>query len=170
MLVKKLVTNLTDFDWDNYELTERADQIYDDCKANIFTADGGELIGTPPVKLETPKVSVSKNDDFVQFMIKFLDLWPEGVRNMNGDRIKSNEKDIIDRMVGFMRKYKYDYDVILRATEAYLIKQRNSGYTYCNQAFYFIMKDRISKLATECDAILSGKETASDDGEWINNM
>lgn len=149
-LVRRL-SDIENFDWDNYAITEVGNIVYEDCLCNISERDiqdvEARLVSNPPVCL-TPTPA---EDELGQTVREFLALWPEGVRNMNGDKIKSNPIDVTKKMGQFIKKYKFDRQTIVSSTERYLARQRAQGYTYCNQAMYFILKDGISKLASECE-------------------
>jgi len=149
-LVRRL-SMIENFDWDNYAMTEAGNVVYEDCLCNISERDiqavEAQLVSNPPVCIQpTPA-----EDELGQTVREFLALWPEGVRNMNGDKIKSNPLDITKKMGQFIKKYKFDRQTIVSSTERYLARQRAQGYAYCNQAMYFIIKDGISKLASECE-------------------
>lgn len=143
-LMRKLSPGVEDFDWDNYEVTEEGNTVYEDCEYAFREAE----IYMPEFPAAIIEVEESEADTIA---VAFLALWPENTRNTNGDKVKSTLIDVKKKMGQFLRKYRFDKDVILSATERYLSRQRAQGYAYCQQAMYFIMKDGTSKLATECE-------------------
>ncbi len=151
-LMRKISPDMEDFDWDNYAVTEEGNIVYEDCLA--WVREPVEVV------INTPECS----DDEVRSLVDaFVELWPPDARNINGDKLIGHAPDIEKKLKAFVKKYKFDQDVILRATENYLSRQRAQGYAYCNQAHYFISKDGISKLAGECD--LAGRNVDGDSCE-----
>lgn len=154
LLIKRLV-NADEFSWDNFELTNLADQVFDECCVNII--EGNSLIKEP--------ISVDKLDEFAE---KFLGLFPEGVRNRGGEYLRTNKKDILSKMNTFVTKYRYSPETILSATERYLKQQAREQYGFCSAAHYFISKNGISKLASECEALRTNP--GNDEDEWRNTL
>jgi len=85
----------------------------------------------------------------------FINLFPEpirGQRNLRGDRTSC-----ISRMKWFLKKYNYNKDHILAATEEYINSQAASqdGHKYTQTSDYFIKKgvgvDMTSRLAQACE-------------------
>lgn len=145
-LMRKLSPDAENFDWDNYTVTEEGNEVYEDC-IMYFT----ETMDAPPQVAQVAPIVVPTGDaEIVDISIAFINLWPEGVKNQAGDRIKSHLSDVVTKMKKFVTKYGFDKDTILAATQRYLDRQRPQGYAYCNQAIYFILKDNVSKLASEC--------------------
>ncbi len=154
-LMRRLSPDVEDFDWDNYTVTEEGNNVYEDCEY-AFTAEQMYL----PIPAAVIEVTGSESDIIAA---EFIALWPDN-RNLNGDRIKSNLADVSRKMGQFNKRYRFDKDTILRATERYLTRQRAQGYTYCSQAMYFILKDGVSKLAAECENNVENTST------WDNVM
>lgn len=166
MLLSKIMPELADFDWDNYETTEKSRKVFEDC--SIYIIDGE----VTTVIFDDQPGSLDKNQDdiFDKFIDEFVGLFPEGTRNGGGDYLRSNKKDVFRKMLQFMKKYPYDGPTILKATEHYIKQQSLDRYTYCNGAHFFIMKGGISKLATECEAILSNKGKNDYNGSWTSSL
>lgn len=147
-LIRK-ISQVEEFNWDNYAITEEGNNMYEECLSNISERD---LQALEVQILTSPCVQLSQEDtDLGQLVKDWLLLWPDGAKNTNGDRLKSNIIDVTKKMGQFIKKYKFDRETIMKSTEKYLTRQRAQGYAYCNQAMYFIMKDGISKLAAECE-------------------
>jgi hypothetical protein len=153
-LIKKLV-NIEEFSWDNYELTDNADIVFEECVN--FILEDSPLVIEPAV----PKDKVTK------LVEDFIVLFPEGTRNAGGEYLRANAKDVASKMSTFINKYKYDASTILGATARYVKQQAREQYKWCSAAHYFIGKNGQSKLATECEAYRSIPE---DSGDWQTNL
>lgn len=166
-LMAKIAPNVEDFDWDNYKVTEEGNVVYEDCLCSISERDIQEmeamLISSPEVCI----IATTEEEQLGTLVREFLALWPEGTRNVNGDKLKSNAIDVGKKMTSFVKKYKFSKETILRATESYLYRQRAQGYTYCSQAHYFISKENISKLASECE---DAERNVGNTSTWENVM
>lgn len=140
------------FDLDNYELTEQGSDLLSNCLyyfTDLETMTSGNF----------QKESESEISEFNTFIDRFLELWPKRTRNKAGEYLLSNKTDLEKKLKSFFKKYRsYNYDLVLRATEMYLNKQRENGFEYCNAAHYFVSKSSVSKLASECEGILQGNE------------
>lgn len=141
-LVRRLTPELEDFDWDNYDLTEKATEVYTDIEPNISLVEIASLLST-------------SEDDIEEFVAIFLDKFPAGIRNKGGEVVKAHPTDVKKKMKTFLKKYKYDKETILEATDRYLTRMKTDGYGWCNSAHYFISKDNISKLAAECELVMN---------------
>jgi hypothetical protein len=161
-LLLKRLTNIDTFDWDNYELTDYADTIYDDCNVNLFDGDIESLVDG--FKQTTAPKGVTE-DEFAKLVLDFQAKFPTGIRNKGGESISSHPTDIAKKMKTFITKYKYNATTILAATDAYLGRMKRDGYAWCNAAHYFILKNGISKLAAECESL--GQKTVDN---WDSNM
>ena len=80
---------------------------------------------------------------------EWLNLFPSGVKS-GGYYVKSNENDVINNMVKFVKKYKYTKEQILQATSLYIEEFRSKNWMYISCADYFILKDNRSILASYC--------------------
>lgn len=146
-LIVKL-SELQDFDLDNYAITELGDTLVDEAIFNIAHIE---------VQIENVSLSDSLPPETTQqFVDKFLDLWPKGVKNKAGDYLLSHRNDVKVKLGLFFKKYKYEEDAVLKATEAYLKIQKHQNFDFCNAAHYFISKNGVSKLAAECENYLNG--------------
>lgn len=153
LLIRQLVKT-DDFSWDNYELTDLADRVFEECSQHIVD-------GTQPVT-QVPTA------DLIELVESFLLLYPEGVRNKNGDYLRSHQKDIVTKMNTFVNKYKYPTDVILGATARYLTQQSQEQYAWTNAAHFFISKNGVSKLAAECESYKRDPKDVST--KWRENL
>jgi hypothetical protein len=75
--------------------------------------------------------------------------------NTNERPLRSNKKDVLNKMEWFVKNYRYPKELILDATRTYLEAQRQDKYAFTRTAAYFIVKgagyERISDLATACE-------------------
>jgi hypothetical protein len=142
LLMRKISQDVT-FDWDNYELTDGAFAIYKDLMPYV------DQIAAPVIVEE----STSKMDELVD---SFLNLFPGDIKNAGGEKLRSNRLDTMKKMTQFMNKYKVkNPELILSSTERYLNRMKSAnGYQFCSSAMYFILKDGVSKLATECENVV----------------
>lgn len=131
-LIKKLYPELVDFEWDNYELTDKAVEIYSATKS------------VEEVPLE---------EDIDSLVNEFIELYPVK-RNAAGEYLRGNKTDVKTKFKKFIKTYDYSKETILEATKQYLKAQMPHGYQYCSQSHYFILKDGVSKLANECEKVL----------------
>lgn len=101
--------------------------------------------------------------DWDIFVEKFRDLFPTGIKS-GGFYVKGSSKDCSKKLNLFIKEYKFNEETILKATENYVKRSRTKGYSYMKLAVYFILKDKISVLASECEVVLS-----NENGEEIGN-
>lgn len=92
---------------------------------------------------------------FEELVDKYLECFPVGVKNGGHKPLRSNKTDVKAKMLKFINKYKFEHEIILKAT-ANFIERLRGVYTYCPTAEYFILKDSSSALATECDMVKNG--------------
>lgn len=138
LLLKRLV-DIEEFSWDNYELTDYADRLFEACSQHIIP-ESSLIKGVAPVE----KVAKLVED--------YRAIFPEGIRNAGGEYLKGNEKDITTKLNTFLSKHKYSAETILGATTNYVNQQAREQYKWCSAAHFFISKNGVSKLATECEA------------------
>ena len=157
LLLKQLV-QLDEFSWDNYELTDLADQVFEECAIHIVM-DESTLVKEPLVPA----------DKVTKLVEDYIALFPEGVRNAGQEYLRANAKDVATKMSGFLKKYRFPAEVILGATARYVKQQAREQYKWCSAAHFFISKNGASKLATECDAYNSNKDEVQSD-DWRNTL
>ena len=101
-------------------------------------------------------VQNTDEDEIEKWIKEYNSLFPEpikGQRNLRGE-----ENSCVGRMKRFLKKYKYDKEHILAATEEYINSQAasNDGHKYTVTSDYFIKKgvgvDCTSRLAQACEA------------------
>lgn len=97
----------------------------------------------------------------------YRDIFPKGVVT-GGYRVRGDRSACIYRMNKFMQAYpKYDKELILRATREYINRKEQEGFKYIQLAHYFILKDKVSNLASECEALL---ESDAEQSTFNNKM
>lgn len=153
-LLLKRLSDTEEFTWDNYELTEYADRLFETASANIIE-DGSLIREMDPIESVPALVE------------EYLGLFPEGVRNAGGDYVRGNSPDVANKLAKFVKKYKFPKEVIIGATGNYIKQQAREQYKWCSSAHFFISKNGVSKLATECEAFKGMKEGSDD---WRENL
>lgn len=148
---------LVDFDWNNYKLTTKGENVYEEC-SNVVSLEE-TIINTTYIDKVT-EIDILTNE--------YLDLFPSKIRNKAGELLKSSISNTKKKFVNFSKEYKYTKEVILEATKNYLKKQSIQGYGYCNAAHYFILKDKMSKLADECESVITGNKEG--DLSWTQQL
>ena len=108
-----------------------------------------------------PKKKVSKKkeeekDEFDKFFDSYMDLYPRGIVSGNGV-VRTSPKVCGEKLRVFIKEYpQYSKEVILKATKNYVDRCKEQGYKYMSHSTYFISKDGVSKLAGECELVVSG--------------
>jgi hypothetical protein len=93
-----------------------------------------------------------RKEDFNKFVEEYYNKFPEKVITGNL-LVKSNLEKCKVKMIAFIKKYKYSYEVILEATDNYIKVCKSQGYTYMKTAYYFIDKMGESILASYCEQV-----------------
>lgn len=90
---------------------------------------------------------------------EWLELFPEEAE-FNGYKIRSKEKDCVNKMIKFVKiNPNYTKDIIFAATKQYVEDKRIDNWNFMKQATYFISKvGQPSLLEIYCDKVLSGTE------------
>jgi hypothetical protein len=142
---------LKDFvgDWSvAYEYLEAKDLIKitgDGIRDISFRPLGRELLGFETV------------DNLKILAEKMRDLFPSKIRS-GGYLVRSSLNDTVDKLKKFFKKHNYTYEQVLKATEKYVKKKEHENYAYMQTLVYFIEKNGISNLASECDNLLDSQE------------
>lgn len=97
----------------------------------------------------------SKTDDILVLAQRIRDLFPKGIKS-GGYPIRSNVYDIADKLKKFMKKHKYSPELIIKATENYIKRKETEGWNFTQIAVYFIEKNGMSTLASECEGLIEG--------------
>jgi len=104
----------------------------------------------------------SKKEITTAFEVKkWIELWreifPLGV-NAGGYRYRGDKAEVLKKMVKFVNSNDYSIDQIFKATKDYVERFSQKGYTYMQQAHYFINKQGVgSTLASECEGLVDDK-------------
>lgn len=115
-----------------------------------ITGEGLKDVSLRDLGLEL--VGQSKSDDIVEFATKFRELFPKGIKS-GGYPVRSSVTDIADKLRKFFKKHKYTQEQVLEATKKYVERKELDGYSYMQQAHYFIEKNGASNLASEIDSL-----------------
>lgn len=123
-----------------------------------ITGDGYKNISIRDLGLEL--IGQSKSDSIIELAEKVRDMFPKGVKS-GGGYVRSEVVDIADKLRKFFKKHKYTQEEVLEATKRYVERKRNEGYSFMHQAVYFIEKNNISLLATECGNLKENEKDPS---------
>ena len=88
---------------------------------------------------------------------EYNNLWPKKLLPSNY-YARSNKKDVERAFNSFYKKYRFDWETVIKATKRYVERKQLANWEYCKTSAYFIMKNGMSELATECEVILNGEE------------
>lgn len=90
---------------------------------------------------------------------EWLSLWPSFILPGNY-RVSGNRNEVINRMNKFIKENpNFNKDIIIKATENYLNRQRNQGWAYTKKNSKFIKDTDGSILEGECLAIIENNES-----------
>lgn len=113
------------------------------------TSKGDEILSFSNLTLDLKNYKGSFNN----FVNEFRELFPEGIKQGN-QSVRNSTVDIGKKLTKFLKEYKqYDFDIILKATRRYINRCKQDDYKYIKISHYFIYKDGISALASECESI-----------------
>lgn len=90
--------------------------------------------------------------DWDTFVSQFRDIFPKGTMT-SGFYVRSSYKDCSKKLAKFIKEYGFDEETILKATKSYVDRFRLKNYSYMKTASYFILKDKESVLASECEMV-----------------
>jgi hypothetical protein len=94
-----------------------------------------------------------KNENVENWITDWYELWPTGIKS-GGYYLKTDKKGSLRKMKNFLiNNPEYTRELIMKATQNYLLEQSIKGYSYTKLAPYFIIKDGISVLAGECEVL-----------------
>lgn len=97
----------------------------------------------------------NKTGDLLVLAEKMREMFPKGIKS-GGYPIRSNVYDIADKLKKFMKKHNYSSEIILKATSQYLKRKEAEGWNFTQIAVYFIEKNGMSTLASECEGLIEG--------------
>lgn len=129
------------------KLTDRAIVILDDFETYL-------------VKTKKKVTSAVLGDDFLEKIKQYRELFP-AKRLASGLQARQPVQDLKDKFVWFFKRYpEFDWDLVLDATQYYIILKHRENYAYMPTSMYFIQKtDNLTKtskseLANYCQLIL----------------
>ena len=97
---------------------------------------------------------------FNEWLAEWLALWPTHMLS-GGYRVSGNTMECKKRMGRFLRNFpSFDKELIMQATKNYLENQEQQGWAYTKKNSKFIFDSETSVLEQECNALLSGEDTA----------
>ena len=145
----------------NKELTNTASYIFETLeKVGLVKLVGDKWKDVSIRDLGLELIGQSKSDSIIELAEKVRDMFPKGVKS-GGGYVRSEVVDIADKLRKFFKKHKYTQEEVLEATKRYVERKRNEGYSFMHQAVYFIEKNNISLLATECGNLKENEKDPS---------
>lgn len=115
-------------------------------------------------KEEEKKVSSSKVEEWID---EWYELWPKGVKS-GGYPVRSGVKGCLVKMNKFVKEYpEYSKDIIMKATKDYVDLQRMGNFKFMQLAHYYIFKNSMSTLASNCELI---EEKVSEEVDYLNDI
>lgn len=129
-------------------------------KPEIIEEDEDELPDTGPIQV------VSEWDKFVQ---NFRNIFPKGVTT-GGKYVRSSSKDCEKKLKQFIKEYEFENETILKATEKYVSRYQMQGYKFMKTASYFILKDKVSALADECEMLSEDDSNGSNGNLFMSGV
>jgi hypothetical protein len=94
-----------------------------------------------------------------EWMHDWFMLWPEQVRS-GGYPVRTDERGCKQKLIKFMKRNpKYTEEIIMAATQRYIVQRSLASYEYMKLAPNFIELHGVSMLAGECENLLSNTET-----------
>jgi hypothetical protein len=135
-----------------------ADELLD--SNNAITDKGVQLLSAIEKNVVPGKVVVKTFDPE-----QYLNLFPNG-KLPSGKPAKVTKKAIIDAFTWFFKNFDYSWDIVIKATSAYVDEYETKNYLYMKNSQYFIRKQMSDKswesdLANYCEMILNGGDTDS---------
>jgi hypothetical protein len=115
----------------------------------ILIEDEEELPDTGPVEVIT---------EWDKFVKRFREAFPKGIMT-GGKYVRSSTKDCSKKLKQFIKEYEFDEETIIAATEKYVSRYQMQGYKFIKTASFFVIKEKISALADECEML-----SEADDG------
>jgi len=124
-----------------------------------FIHDETELKFTDKALEKIKQAPKPEKDNVLEWINEFREIFPKGIRS-GGMPVRGDKSSCLRKMRKFVTEYKeYNKDLILKATQNYVDNKARDGYTYMQISHYFIFKNDMSTLASECENIL---ETPTD--------
>ena len=153
VIAKGYINDLTSGAGQKYELTPKAHSAIDQVES---------LFRVQKKKTDTQIMG----DDYQAKIKTYLELFPK-IRLPSGKAARSDKKNVETAMRWFQENYEYDWDTILRATEAYVIDYQMRNYKFMQTSQYFIRKQNsdktwASELANWCSDLVNDNVQNSD--------
>jgi len=115
--------------------------------------------------LQKIKQAPKKQDNVLEWINDYREIFPKGIRS-GGMPVRGDKQSCLKKMRKFIIEYpEYETDLIIKATKNYVENKARSQYAFIQTAHYFIYKNNMSTLASECENILENNEDTLDDFE-----
>lgn len=111
---------------------------------------------------KTKTKDASVKNDYRKNVMTYLEIFPK-IKLPTGKPARSNINEVFEAFDWFWKTYgaEYSWDIILKATEAYVSTYEKSNWMYMRTSKYFIRKQNsdktwISDLAEQCQMVKDG--------------
>lgn len=111
--------------------------------------------------LEVKPIEEAKPSNTIDWMEEWYALFPKGLKS-GGYPVRSGLTGCRNKMFKFLRKHKFNKEVIINATKLYLKEMEKQNYTYISLAHYFIEKDGKSILEAFCEQVIDKQNSGED--------
>ena len=116
-----------------------------------ISAKGYEILGKP-----------SALEDLPAFIEAYRNLFPKTVRS-GGYLVKGSKSGCVRKMRKFIETHpEYTREMILTATQNYILRKQRENWQYMSLSHNFIEKDGTSQLEAECENLIAGIDTSDD--------
>ena len=110
------------------------------------------------IRQEAHDLFNTSNIDIDALAIEMRNLFPNGVKT-GGYSVKCHPKVIALKLKKFIKEYpEFNRDTIIEATTKYVEDRRKHNWSYMKTIQYYIYKDNISTLASDCLALSDEEE------------
>lgn len=141
------------------ELNLFVDWLRDNYDGYLCNNSNEEIISLWYKRLNEDKNSFHKAvvDNINSWLLQWLDLFPQGVKNKSGKLLRMDYKGCFKKMIKFVKDNPlYTKSIIFDATTEYLKEKAEEDYQYCRSANFFIEKQgEGSDLAAYCELVLN---------------
>jgi len=131
----------------------------------IFTEKANKLVENNKTTLTAASKGVE------EWIDDYRELFPKSVTS-GGYPVRGDRKACIKKMQQFIKENpEYsNKELILNATRSYINRKELENFRYMKLAHYFIMKDKVSSLASECEMILESEINSDKNSSFEEGM
>lgn len=118
--------------------------------SKITLKENGKNIIKEYEDLDKPANIVEQDSSFDTFLDSYFNLWPSGIKS-GGYYVKTDKNGCGKNLKKFLKNNpEITKEIILKATEKYLMDMKERNYSMCKLAPYFVYKDGLSALEGYC--------------------